>query len=74
MTIFISVLYEEFKPETYRGVKAEQYRGKAQVVYSTNNFEDDYDKAVQWAHKNAKDGEKIYNTSSVDNYQQDKEE
>ncbi len=73
MNIFISVLYEEYKPETYKGVEVHSSDGSKSLVYNSGEFNKDLSdatmKALEW--KSTYNDSEIMLMSSVDHYYMD---
>jgi hypothetical protein len=64
-TFMIVADYEEYYPETYKGVVLYN-KGKELFRSYTGNFKRDYDIVVKYARKNVKGV--IYNSSTIDNW------
>lgn len=70
-TILIIVDYEEFKPETYKGVYLFS-DGVKLYGSSIGNFEEDYHNCVQVGHRlSSETGKTVINSSSVDDWYND---
>jgi len=61
--------YNEFDPESYRGIEVKNVRtGEIEVRKESGNFMEDYSEIKEWAKEALNDGDKLLSSSSFDNY------
>ena len=67
-SVIIWVDFEEFKPETYKGVWASEGSNFRACISYTGDFKTDYNYVYKWARLT---GKTIINSSSVDDWHMD---
>ncbi len=65
----VEVDYNEFDPESYRGIGVKNTRtGEIEVREESGDFMEDYRQIKGWAEEALDDGDKLLSSSSFDNY------